>query len=103
MSASCSICIYFFSSLVVLSSDDEDGSSEQNDEDGVSEPKCTELLQGNSTDIKETDQESDVLFSEKPLEDNVESCTEQVVQFLAYILLCHPFNLFLQCLFLLAH
>nr|XP_047913960.1 sentrin-specific protease 7 isoform X7 [Anser cygnoides] len=64
---------------IVLSSDDEDGSSEQNDEDGVSEPKCTELLQGNSTDIKETDQESDVLFSEKPLEDNVESCTEQLL------------------------
>lgn len=91
----------FFPSLVVLSSDDEDGSSEPND--GVSEPKCIELLQGNSTDIKETDQESDVLFSEKPLEDNVESCTEQVVQFLAYVLLYHPFNLFIQSLFLLAH
>nr|XP_012953455.3 sentrin-specific protease 7 isoform X1 [Anas platyrhynchos] len=62
---------------IVLSSDDEDGSSEPND--GVSEPKCIELLQGNSTDIKETDQESDVLFSEKPLEDNVESCTEQLL------------------------
>ncbi|XP_035170913.1 sentrin-specific protease 7 isoform X6 [Oxyura jamaicensis] len=62
---------------IVLSSDDEDGSSEPND--GVSEPKCTELLQGNSTDTKETDQESDVLFSEKPLEDNVESSTEQLL------------------------
>ncbi|NXI64778.1 SENP7 protease, partial [Anseranas semipalmata] len=64
---------------IVLSSDDEDEPSEPNDEDGLSEPKCTELLQGSSTDIKETDQESDVHFSETLLEDNVESRTEQLL------------------------
>lgn len=68
-----------FSSSVVLSSDDEDGSSE---------PKCTDLLQDNITDNKKADQQSDFCFSEERLEDNMENYTEQVVQFLAYILLC---------------
>lgn len=90
---SCSICILLFSSLVVLSSDDEDGSSE---------PKCTELLQDNITENKETDQQSDFCFSAKQLEDKMESHTEQVVQYLAYVLLCQPFDLFLRCLFFLA-
>ncbi|XP_074011380.1 sentrin-specific protease 7 isoform X2 [Numenius arquata] len=53
---------------IVLSSDDEDVSSE---------PKCTELLQDNITDNKEKDQQSDFCFSAKQLEDNVESPTEQ--------------------------
>ncbi|NXG71748.1 SENP7 protease, partial [Baryphthengus martii] len=53
---------------IVLSSDDEDGSSE---------PKCTELLQGNITDSKETDQQSDSCFSAKQLEDKMESHAEQ--------------------------
>ncbi|NXK24891.1 SENP7 protease, partial [Arenaria interpres] len=52
---------------IVLSSDDEDGSSE---------PKCTELLQ-DTTDNKETDQQTDFCSSAKQLEDNVESPTEQ--------------------------
>lgn len=69
---SCSISILLFSSLVVLSSDDEDGSSE---------PKCTELLQDNITENKETDQQSDFCFSAKQLEDKMESHTEQVVQY----------------------
>lgn len=81
-----------FSSLVVLSSDDEDGPSE---------PKCTELEQ-DITDSKETDQQSDFCLSAKQLEDKMESHTEQVVQFLACVLLCQPVNLFLQCLFFLA-
>lgn len=68
-----------FSSSVVLSSDDEDGSSE---------PKCTDLLQDNITDNKKADQRSDFCFSEEQLEDKMENDTEQVVQFLAYILLC---------------
>ncbi|KAM6096563.1 sentrin-specific protease 7 isoform 2-T3 [Chlamydotis macqueenii] len=55
---------------VVLSSDDEDGSSE---------PKYTELLQDNVTDSKETDQQSDFCFSAKRLEDKVE---RQTLQFL---------------------
>lgn len=92
-SASCSICILFFSSLVVLSSDDEDGPSE---------PKSTELLQDNITDNKETDQQSDFCFSGKQLDNKLESHTEQVVQVLVYVLLCQPFNLFHQCLFFLA-
>ncbi|XP_010117175.1 PREDICTED: sentrin-specific protease 7-like, partial [Chlamydotis macqueenii] len=54
----------------VLSSDDEDGSSE---------PKYTELLQDNVTDSKETDQQSDFCFSAKRLEDKVE---RQTLQFL---------------------
>uniref|UniRef100_A0A8D0EVD4 SUMO specific peptidase 7 n=1 Tax=Strix occidentalis caurina TaxID=311401 RepID=A0A8D0EVD4_STROC len=86
-SASCSICILLFSPLVVLSSDDEDGPSES---------KRTELLQDNVTDNKETDQRPDFCFSAKLLEGNMESHTEQVVQFLAYVLLCQLFNLFLQ-------
>ncbi|NWS43327.1 SENP7 protease, partial [Probosciger aterrimus] len=53
---------------IVLSSDDEDR---------LSEPKCTELLQGNITDGKETDQQSDFSFSAKQLEDKMESRTEQ--------------------------
>ncbi|NWR64750.1 SENP7 protease, partial [Bucorvus abyssinicus] len=53
---------------IVLSSDDEDGSSE---------PKCTELLQDNITDNKETDQQSDFCFSAEQLEDKMESHTEQ--------------------------
>ncbi|NXW08441.1 SENP7 protease, partial [Fregetta grallaria] len=53
---------------IVLSSDDEDGPSE---------PKCTELLQGNVTDNKETDQQSEFCFSAKQLEDKMESHTEQ--------------------------
>ncbi|KAF1640328.1 Sentrin-specific protease 7, partial [Eudyptes chrysocome] len=53
---------------IVLSSDDEDGPSE---------PKCTELLQDNFTDNKETDERSDFCFSAKQLEDKMESHTEQ--------------------------
>ncbi|KAF1514841.1 Sentrin-specific protease 7, partial [Eudyptes sclateri] len=53
---------------IVLSSDDEDG---------LSEPKCTELLQDNFTDNKETDERSDFCFSAKQLEDKMESHTEQ--------------------------
>ncbi|XP_030907221.2 sentrin-specific protease 7 isoform X3 [Melopsittacus undulatus] len=45
---------------IVLSSDDEDRPSE---------PKCAELLQDNITDSKETDQQSDLGFSAKQLED----------------------------------
>ncbi|KAJ7408142.1 sentrin-specific protease 7 isoform X1 [Willisornis vidua] len=51
---------------IILSSDDEDGPSE---------PQCTELMQDSITEIKETDQQSG--FSAKQLEDNVESHTEQ--------------------------
>ncbi|NXW65511.1 SENP7 protease, partial [Eurystomus gularis] len=54
---------------IVLSSDDEDGSSE---------PKRTELLQDNNTDSKETEQQSDFCFSEKQSEDKMESHTEQI-------------------------
>ncbi|XP_074452161.1 sentrin-specific protease 7 isoform X2 [Larus michahellis] len=53
---------------VVLSSDDEDVSSE---------PKCTELLQDKITDNKETDEQSDFCFSAKQLENKMESPTEQ--------------------------
>ncbi|XP_010280859.1 PREDICTED: sentrin-specific protease 7 [Phaethon lepturus] len=53
---------------IVLSSDDEDGPSEL---------KCTELLQDNITDNKETDQQSDFCFSAKQLEDKIENHTEQ--------------------------
>ncbi|XP_075583878.1 sentrin-specific protease 7 isoform X2 [Pelecanus crispus] len=56
---------------IVLSSDDDD--------DGPSEPKCTELLQDNVTDNKETDQQSDFCFSAKQLEDKMESYTEQIL------------------------
>ncbi|XP_025968204.2 sentrin-specific protease 7 isoform X2 [Dromaius novaehollandiae] len=55
---------------VVLSSDDEDGSSE---------PKCTEPLQDDITDNKEIDQESDLPFSKMQLEDRMESHTEQLL------------------------
>ncbi|XP_069641715.1 sentrin-specific protease 7 isoform X3 [Haliaeetus albicilla] len=54
---------------IVLSSDDEDGPSE---------PKCTELPQDNITENNETDQQSDFCFSAKELEDKMESHTEQV-------------------------
>ncbi|XP_075623006.1 sentrin-specific protease 7 isoform X2 [Balearica regulorum gibbericeps] len=53
---------------VVLSSDDEDGPSE---------PKHTELLQDKITDNKGTDQQSDLGFLAKQLEDKMESHTEQ--------------------------
>ncbi|NXP15452.1 SENP7 protease, partial [Thinocorus orbignyianus] len=53
---------------IVLSSDDEDGSSE---------PKCTALLRDNVTDNKETDQQPDFCLSAKELEDKMESPTEQ--------------------------
>ncbi|NXK86883.1 SENP7 protease, partial [Formicarius rufipectus] len=51
---------------IILSSDDEDGPSE---------PQCTELMQDTITEIKKKDQQSD--FSAKQLEDKVESHTEQ--------------------------
>ncbi|NXD38632.1 SENP7 protease, partial [Copsychus sechellarum] len=53
---------------IILSSDDEDGPSE---------PQCTELMQDNITENKETDQESDFCFSAKQLEDKMKSHTEQ--------------------------
>ncbi|NXL44072.1 SENP7 protease, partial [Podilymbus podiceps] len=53
---------------IVLSSDDEDGPSE---------PKCTELLQDNSTDSKKTDQQSNSCVSAKELEQKLEGHTEQ--------------------------
>ncbi|NWX27873.1 SENP7 protease, partial [Notiomystis cincta] len=53
---------------IILSSDDEDGPSE---------PQCTELIQDNITENKETDQKSDFCFSAKPLEDKMKSHTEQ--------------------------
>lgn len=90
----------FFYSLVVLSSDDEDRSSEPKDEEGLSEPKCVEQLQDRITDVQEIDQQSDDHFSEKLLEDNVESHTEQVVQFLSYVLLCQSIYLFAVYFFL---
>ncbi|KAM9020232.1 sentrin-specific protease 7 [Ara ararauna] len=55
---------------IVLSSDDEDRPSE---------PKCTEPLQNNITDSKETDQQSDFGFLAKQLEVKMESHTEQFV------------------------
>uniref|UniRef100_A0A8B9J017 SUMO specific peptidase 7 n=1 Tax=Amazona collaria TaxID=241587 RepID=A0A8B9J017_9PSIT len=67
---------------IVLSSDDEDRPSE---------PECTELLQNNITDSKETDPQSDFSFSAKQLEVKMESHTEEVLHFLAYVLLCQPF------------
>ncbi|XP_065685441.2 sentrin-specific protease 7 isoform X2 [Patagioenas fasciata] len=54
-------------SMVVLSSDDEDEPSE---------PKCTELVQDDTTDNKETDKQADC-FSAERLEDNMESHTQQ--------------------------
>ncbi|XP_068036991.1 sentrin-specific protease 7 isoform X7 [Anomalospiza imberbis] len=47
------------------------------DEDGPSEPQCTELKQDNITKSKETDQQSDFCFSDKQLEDKMKSQTEQ--------------------------
>ncbi|NXA59873.1 SENP7 protease, partial [Mohoua ochrocephala] len=52
---------------IVLSSDDEDGPSE---------PQCTELMQDNITENKETEQ-TDFCFSTKQLEDKMKSHTEQ--------------------------
>ncbi|XP_036246733.1 sentrin-specific protease 7 isoform X2 [Molothrus ater] len=51
---------------VILSSDDEDGPSE---------PQCTELMKDNITENKET--QSDFCFSAKQLEDKTKSHTEQ--------------------------
>ncbi|XP_009553533.2 sentrin-specific protease 7 isoform X2 [Cuculus canorus] len=51
---------------IVLSSDDEDG---------LSEPKCTELLQGSITDNR--DQQSDICVLAEQLEDKMERHTEQ--------------------------
>ncbi|NXY23970.1 SENP7 protease, partial [Atrichornis clamosus] len=53
---------------IVLSSDDEDVPSE---------PQCTELMQDNISENKETDQQSDFCFSVKQLEDKMKSHTEQ--------------------------
>ncbi|NXN00293.1 SENP7 protease, partial [Sylvia borin] len=53
---------------IILSSDDEDGSSES---------QCTELMQDNVTENKETDQQSDFCFSAKHLKDKRKSHTEQ--------------------------
>ncbi|NXI38856.1 SENP7 protease, partial [Galbula dea] len=55
---------------IVLSSDDEDGSSE---------PTCTELLQDDVSDNKEAVQQSDFSFSAKQLEDKTETPTEKVL------------------------
>lgn len=52
------------------------------------------MMQDSITENKETDQQSDFCFSAKHLEDKRKSHTEQVVQFLAYVLLCQAFNLF---------
>ncbi|NXO37355.1 SENP7 protease, partial [Locustella ochotensis] len=53
---------------IILSSDDEDGPSES---------QCTELMQDNITEKKETDQQSDFCFSAIQLEDEMKSHTEQ--------------------------
>ncbi|XP_032907562.1 sentrin-specific protease 7 isoform X2 [Catharus ustulatus] len=53
---------------VILSSDDEDGPSE---------PRCTELMQDNTTEAKETDQQSDFCFSARQSEDKMKSHTEE--------------------------
>ncbi|NXT63498.1 SENP7 protease, partial [Chaetops frenatus] len=53
---------------IILSSDDEDGPSE---------PQCTELVQDNITKNKETNQQSDFRFSAKKLEDKMKSHTEK--------------------------
>ncbi|NWY67842.1 SENP7 protease, partial [Erithacus rubecula] len=53
---------------IILSSDDEDGPSEL---------QCTELVQANITENKETDQESDICFSAKQLQDKMKGHTEQ--------------------------
>ncbi|XP_069724102.1 sentrin-specific protease 7 [Phaenicophaeus curvirostris] len=53
---------------IVLSSDDEDG---------LSEPRCTELLQGSITDKRE--QQSDICFLAEQPEDKMERHTEQIL------------------------
>ncbi|NXH04868.1 SENP7 protease, partial [Loxia leucoptera] len=53
---------------IILSSDDDDGPSE---------PRCTELMKDNITENKETHQQSDLCFSAKQLEDKTKSRTEQ--------------------------
>ncbi|NWX56781.1 SENP7 protease, partial [Promerops cafer] len=53
---------------IILSSDDEDGPSEQ---------QCTELMQDNITENKETEQHSDFCLSAKQLEGKMKSHTEQ--------------------------
>ncbi|NXR19013.1 SENP7 protease, partial [Cinclus mexicanus] len=53
---------------IILSSDDED--------DGPSEPQCTELMQ-DITENKQTDQQSDFCFTAKQLEDKMKSHTEE--------------------------
>ncbi|XP_050826000.1 sentrin-specific protease 7 isoform X2 [Serinus canaria] len=53
---------------IILSSDDDDGPSE---------PRCTELMKDNITENKETHQQSDLCFSAKQLEDKTKSHTEQ--------------------------
>ncbi|NWZ41983.1 SENP7 protease, partial [Brachypodius atriceps] len=53
---------------IILSSDDEDGPSES---------QCTELMQDNITENKETDQQSDFCFSPEKSEDKMKSHTEQ--------------------------
>uniref|UniRef100_A0A8C0V1A8 SUMO specific peptidase 7 n=1 Tax=Cyanistes caeruleus TaxID=156563 RepID=A0A8C0V1A8_CYACU len=53
---------------IILSSDDEDGPSES---------QCTELMQDNIAEDKETDQQSDCCFSAKQLGDKMKSGTEQ--------------------------
>ncbi|NXU13319.1 SENP7 protease, partial [Pardalotus punctatus] len=53
---------------IILSSDDEDGPSES---------QCTELMQDNITENKGTEQQHDLCFSAKQLEDKMKSCTEQ--------------------------
>ncbi|XP_058718772.1 sentrin-specific protease 7 isoform X8 [Poecile atricapillus] len=53
---------------IILSSDDEDGPSES---------QCSELMQDNIGEDKETDQQSDCCFSAKQLGDKMKSHTEQ--------------------------
>ncbi|NXX89026.1 SENP7 protease, partial [Centropus bengalensis] len=55
---------------IVLSSDDEDGTSE---------PKCTELLQDSIAGNKEADQQPDICFVAKQQEDKFEGDTEQLL------------------------
>ncbi|NWV84961.1 SENP7 protease, partial [Dasyornis broadbenti] len=53
---------------IILSSDDEDEPSE---------PQCTELMQDNVTENKGIEQQYDLCFSAKQLEDKIKSRTEQ--------------------------
>ncbi|XP_068016808.1 sentrin-specific protease 7 isoform X1 [Melanerpes formicivorus] len=55
---------------IVLSSDDEDGSSE---------PQHSKLLQDNGTGSKETDQQPELCTSGKPQEDEMETHTEMIL------------------------